>query len=67
VLALEPRGLVILIGTNDLAADTSPAQIADNLRVVLERIRAADPAVPVVWCLVTPRGAEKIFRRASAT
>jgi lysophospholipase L1-like esterase len=61
VLALRPRGLVILIGTNDLAADTSPVQIAANLRVMLERIRASDPTMPIVWCLVMPRGADEDF------
>jgi lysophospholipase L1-like esterase len=61
VLVLHPRGLVILIGTNDLGEDTPPAQIADNLRVVLARVRAGDRAVPIVWCLVMPRGPEENF------
>jgi hypothetical protein len=43
VLSLHPRALVILIGTNDLGEHTAPAQIADNLRVLHQKIRAAAP------------------------
>lgn len=55
VLSLHPRALVILIGTNDLGEHTAPAQIADNLRVLHEKIRAAAPEIPIAWCLVMPR------------
>jgi lysophospholipase L1-like esterase len=49
--------MVVLIGTNDLGEHTSPADIAANLRVFLERVRAAYPQIPIAWCLVMPRGA----------
>jgi lysophospholipase L1-like esterase len=55
VLSLHPRALVVLIGTNDLGEHTSPAQIASNLRVLHQRIRAAAPDIPIAWCLVMPR------------
>jgi lysophospholipase L1-like esterase len=55
VLSLHPRALVILIGTNDLGEHTSPGQIADNLRVLHKKIRAAAPDIPMAWCLVMPR------------
>ncbi len=55
VLDLHPRALVLTIGTNDLGEHTSPADIADNLRRVHERIRAAYPTIPMAWCLVMPR------------
>lgn len=55
VLSLHPRALVILIGTNDLGEHTAPSQIANNLRVVHARIRAAYPTIPIAWCLVMPR------------
>jgi lysophospholipase L1-like esterase len=55
VLSLHPKALVVLIGTNDLGEHTSPAQIADNLRVLHQRIRAAAPDIPMAWCLVMPR------------
>lgn len=56
VLVLHPRALVLTIGTNDLGEHTPPADIADNLRTVLARIRAAYPRIPIAWCLVMPRG-----------
>ena len=55
VLSLKPRALVILIGTNDLGEHTATAQIEDNLRVLLTRIRDAEPNLPIAWCLVMPR------------
>lgn len=58
VLSLHPRGLVILIGTNDLGQHTSPAQIASNLGEVHRRIRAAYPKIPIAWCLVMPRSGD---------
>lgn len=56
VLSLHPRGLVILIGTNDLGQHTSPADITANLKDLLARIRTAYPEIPIAWCLVMPRG-----------
>lgn len=61
VLALQPRALVILIGTNDLGEHTAPAQIAENLRVLHARIRAAYPSIPIAWCTVMPRSANDRF------
>lgn len=61
VLALQPRGLVLLIGTNDLGEHTPPADIADNLREVHARIRAAYPDIPIAWCLVMPRQGDDTY------
>jgi lysophospholipase L1-like esterase len=55
VLALQPRGMVILIGTNDLGEKTPPEQIAANCRELHQRVRAAFPKIPIAWCLVMPR------------
>ena len=55
VLSLRPRALVLLIGTNDLGEHTTPEQIAGNLRVLHDKIRAAYPKIPIAWCLVMPR------------
>ncbi|HVU32760.1 MAG TPA: GDSL-type esterase/lipase family protein [Opitutaceae bacterium] len=56
VLAVRPRALVILIGTNDLGEHTSPEDIAANLRELRTRIRSAYASIPIAWCLVMPRG-----------
>lgn len=55
VLALQPRALVIMIGTNDLGEHTTPEQIASNLRELLRRVRASYPEIPIAWCTVMPR------------
>jgi len=61
VLALHPRALVVLIGTNDLGQHTSPAQIAANLAELHRRIRAACPKIPIAWCLVMPRRGDDTY------
>ncbi|HKB91386.1 MAG TPA: GDSL-type esterase/lipase family protein [Opitutaceae bacterium] len=61
VLSLHPRGLVILIGTNDLNADTTPTDVAENLRAAYAMIRQSYPDIPIALCYVMPRGAEKGF------
>jgi lysophospholipase L1-like esterase len=61
VLSLQPRALVILIGTNDLGEHTSPAQIAANLDVLHARIRAACPTIPIAWCVVMPRSGSDTY------
>ncbi|MEO7411792.1 MAG: GDSL-type esterase/lipase family protein [Opitutaceae bacterium] len=55
VLSLQPKAMVVLIGTNDLGEHTPPSQIAQNLGVLHQRIRTAYPAIPIAWCLVMPR------------
>lgn len=56
VLALQPRALVVLIGTNDIGSQASPADVAANMELIRTRIRAAFPDIPIAWCLVMPRG-----------
>lgn len=61
VLDLHPRALVLTIGTNDLGEHTPPADIADNLRQIHQRIRAACPGIPIAWCLVMPRKGDDTY------
>jgi lysophospholipase L1-like esterase len=61
VLDLHPRALVVLIGTNDLGEHTSPADIAENLKVFHQRVRAAYPKIPIAWCLVMPRKGDDTY------
>jgi lysophospholipase L1-like esterase len=66
VLSLHPRGVVILIGTNDLEENADPETIANNLKLILSRLKQSDPSMPVILCQVFPssetkkRPAEKI-------
>jgi lysophospholipase L1-like esterase len=59
VLSLHPKGLVLLIGTNDLASDASPETIVGNLKLILAEVKRADPRLPVVLCQVFPSAAAK--------
>jgi lysophospholipase L1-like esterase len=60
VLALNPRAVVLLIGTNDLdEKGGNPWVVASNVRLIIDRLRAHDPAMPVVLCQVMPSSPEK--------
>lgn len=59
VLDLNPTGIVFLGGTNDLEEGATPEVIADNFRLILEKIASAKPGLPVVACLVFPASASK--------
>jgi lysophospholipase L1-like esterase len=61
VLSLHPKGMVVMIGTNDLGEHTSPADIAANLDVFHDRVRAAYPRIPIAWCLVMPRKGDDTY------
>jgi lysophospholipase L1-like esterase len=68
VLALKPRGVVLLIGTNDLEEGAAPETIAGNLRLLLAALKQHNPQMPVILCQVFPssetkkRSAEQIKR-----
>src|SRR3954468_13272686 len=42
VLSLNPRGIVLLIGTNDVALKVPPEGIAENVKLLLAKITAHD-------------------------
>jgi lysophospholipase L1-like esterase len=54
VLDLNPKAIVIMIGTNDLTAIGDPADAASNIRQILEMIEKKDAALPVVLCTTPP-------------
>ncbi len=68
VIALNPAGVVLLIGTNDIELHVEPEAIADNMRLIIAALRAHAPAMPVILCEVFPssesksRPSEKIRR-----
>jgi len=59
VIAVNPRGVVLLIGTNDLADKITPEDIAGNVRLIIEALREHNPAMPVVLCEVLPSSSSK--------
>jgi lysophospholipase L1-like esterase len=66
VISLDPKGVVLLIGTNDIEEKAEPEVVAGNVRLIVAALREHNPAMPVVLCEVFPsslakeRPAEKI-------
>lgn len=59
VLALNPAGVVLLIGTNDLEENADPETIAANLKLILAELKKHDAKMPIILCQVFPSSAEK--------
>jgi lysophospholipase L1-like esterase len=59
VLALDPRAVVILIGTNDLEEGATPQVVASNLKLILAALKGHDPRMPIVLCQVFPSAQSK--------
>lgn len=59
VLDLQPRGIAILIGGNDLSAHQNTEQTARNIERMLEAVRAQNAATPVIVCTLPPRDSAK--------
>ncbi len=66
VLSLNPRAVVLLMGTNDLEEKAEPETIATNLKLIVAELKKHDAAMPIILCKVFPssetksRPAEKI-------
>ncbi len=54
VIALNPRGVVLLIGTNDIDEWAAPDIIAGNVRLILSELKQHNANLPVVLCYVMP-------------
>ncbi len=59
VLDLDPRAVVLLIGTNDLEDGGDPETIVANVKGILEACRRHQPTMPVILCEVMPSDASK--------
>lgn len=59
VLSLQPKAVVMLMGTNDLEEGASPDVIAANIRLIIERLHAHNANLPVVLCNVFPSSTSK--------
>lgn len=55
VLDLDPKAIVLLIGTNDLGNGAKPEEVADNIEAILQEIKKFNPNLPVIVCEVMPR------------
>lgn len=65
VLAIDPRAVVLLIGTNDIEEGAQPDVIAGNLKLILAALKGHNPRMPIVLCQVFPSSASK--RRPAGT
>ena len=59
VLKINPSGIVLLIGTNDLEEGASPKVIAGNLKLILEKLQNHRADMPVILCRVFPSDSSK--------
>lgn len=59
VLALNPAGVVLLIGTNDLEEGADPEVVNGNLKLILAQLKLHDPKMPVLLCQVFPSSETK--------
>lgn len=57
VLALNPKGIVMLMGTNDLEEGADAATIAANVEQILAVIQEHNPKIPVTLCRMFPASA----------
>jgi lysophospholipase L1-like esterase len=58
-LALDPSGVVMLMGTNDLEEGAEPETIAANVKAIIAAIESKNPRTPIVVCQVFPSAADK--------
>lgn len=59
VLALNPVGVVLLMGTNDLEENAEPETIAGNFRLIVAELKKHDPKLPIIVCQVFPSAESK--------
>ena len=59
VLSLNPSGVVLLIGTNDLEEKATPEVIADNLKLIIAGLKKHSADMPIILCNVMPSSATK--------
>ena len=59
VLSLNPSGIVLLIGTNDLEEKATPEVIADNLKLIIAGLKKHSADMPIILCNVMPSSAAK--------
>jgi lysophospholipase L1-like esterase len=59
VLALNPRAVVLLMGTNDLEEQAKPETIAANLKLIIAALKKHNAEMPIILCKVFPSSETK--------
>jgi len=66
VLALNPKTVVLLMGTNDIEVEVPVDAIGRNFQKIVAALKAHDPKMPVIVCRIFPSSATKKRRRPSS-
>ncbi|WP_246120006.1 GDSL-type esterase/lipase family protein [Blastopirellula retiformator] len=59
VLSLNPKAVVMLMGTNDLEEQDEPATIAANFKRIIAALKKHNPQMPIIVCEVFPSSENK--------
>jgi lysophospholipase L1-like esterase len=59
VLTLNPKAVVILMGTNDIEIGLEPELIARNFAKIIKSLQQHNPAMPIILCRMFPSSASK--------
>lgn len=59
VLSLNPKAVVMLMGTNDLEEKAEPETIAANAKLIIAELKKHDPKMPIILCKVFPSSEKK--------
>ena len=59
VLDLQPKGVVLLIGTNDIEEGADAETIAGNVKLILASLKKSNPTMPVIVASVMPSDPSK--------
>ena len=54
VIPYAPRLIVLHVGGNDVHNGRTPAQVLEDFRSFVQRVRAKQPRVRIVWSSITP-------------
>jgi lysophospholipase L1-like esterase len=59
VLALNPKAVVLLMGTNDIEIEVPAEAIGRNFQKIVAALKAHNPNMPVIVCRIFPSSATK--------
>jgi lysophospholipase L1-like esterase len=59
VLSLNPKAVVMLMGTNDLEEKAEPETIAANLKLIIAELKKHNAQMPIILCKVFPSSETK--------
>lgn len=59
VLKLQPKAIVMLMGTNDLEEKASPEMVRDNIKLIIEALNKHNAKLPIILCKVMPSSESK--------